>query len=98
MGYLLDENDPKKIAIEDVYATISGIEGQKGIKIAAGTYARELKNALPLGTVAYYLAENREMPDGHGGVHQPDEMMHIGGFLEAIKILACCILEIDKVI
>lgn len=98
MGYLLDENDPKKIAIENVYASISGIEGKKGIKIAAGTYARELKNALPLGTVAYYLAENREMPDGHGGVHQPDEMMHIGGFLEAIKILACCILEIDKVI
>lgn len=97
-GYLLDENDPKKLAIEDVYASISGIEGKKGIKIAGGTYARELKNALPLGTVAYYLAEKPDMPEGHGGVHQPDEMMHVGGFLEGIKILCCAILEFDKVI
>lgn len=98
-GYLMPEDDAKKLTIEDVYANVSGIKGEKGIKIAAGTYARHLKNAFPVGTVAYYLEKDKpELPEGHGGVHQPDEMMSVDGFLESIKILACFILEIDKVL
>ncbi len=97
-GYNMPDDAPIKMVMEDVYESISGIKGQKGFRIAGGTYARSLKNALPIGTEADYKAVKPHMPDGHGGVHQPDEMISVDGFLEAVKILACAILEIDKLI
>ncbi|MBQ6998337.1 MAG: Sapep family Mn(2+)-dependent dipeptidase [Clostridia bacterium] len=98
IGYNMDDDAPAKRVLEDVYASISGIDGVQGYRIAAGTYARKLKNAYPIGTVAYYKAEPYPMPEGHGGIHQPDEMMSIDAFLEAIKILVCLLLELDKLI
>ncbi len=97
-GYNIDDNNPVKRVLEDVFASISGIKGVEGFRIAGGTYARKLKNAFPIGTVAYYKAERIDMPEGHGGVHQPDEMMSVDGFLEAIKILVCALVEIDATI
>lgn len=97
-GYNIDNNNPVKRVLEDVFANISGIDGAEGFKIAGGTYARKLKNAFPIGTVANYKAGKINMPEGHGGVHQPDEMMSVDGFLEAIKILVCALVEIDVVI
>lgn len=98
VGYNMPDDAPVKLAMEDVYESISGIKGPKGFRIAGGTYARNLKNALPIGTVADYKADKLHMPEGHGGVHQPDEMISVDGFLEAVKILACAILELDKLI
>ncbi len=94
-GYDTDDDNPFKRCLEDVYATVSGIEGAQGARIAGGTYARKLKNAYPIGTVAYYKSQMPDMPEGHGGVHQPDEMMSIDGFLEGIKILVCILVEFD---
>ncbi len=97
-GYNIDDNNPVKRVLEDVFSSISGIDGAKGFRIAAGTYARKLKNAFPIGTVAYYKGEKINIAEGHGGVHQPDEMMSVDGFLEAIKILVCSLVEIDTII
>lgn len=97
-GYNIDDNNPVKRVLEDVFASISGIDGTEGFRIAGGTYARKLKNAFPIGTVAFYKAGRINMPEGHGGVHQPDEMMNVDGFLEAIKILVCSLVEIDATI
>lgn len=98
-GYNLPDDDPVKLLTEDIYERISGLKREKALRIAGGTYARKLKNAYPVGTVAYYKAVKiPELPTGHGGVHQPDEMMSIDGFMEGIKILTCYILETDKLI
>ena len=35
---------------------------------------------------------------GHGGVHQPDEMLPIDGFIEGIKLFATMLLEVDEIL
>jgi succinyl-diaminopimelate desuccinylase len=94
-GFIHDENDPYLGAIVETYARISGELDRKPTLIAGGTYARHLKNAYSIGTVGYYKAPPIELPEGHGGVHQPDEKISIDGLLEALKILVFMIMELD---
>lgn len=84
--------------MEKTYREISKIHNAESIKTAAGTHARKLKNAVPIGTVGYYKAKPIDLPQGHGGVHQPDEKISIDGFFEAIKILVCIIIELDAIL
>lgn len=97
-GYYIPEDAPLRLLVEETYRTISGIHDAQSIKTAGGTHAKKLKNALSIGTVGYYKASPIELPKGHGGVHQPDEKMSVDGFLEAIKIMTCVILELDAML
>lgn len=97
-GYYMPEDTKVRVLVEKTYRTVSGIYDAKSIKTAANTYARKLKNAIPIGTVGYYKAKPIELPAGHGGVHRPDEKMSVDGFLEAIKILVCIIMEVDALL
>jgi acetylornithine deacetylase/succinyl-diaminopimelate desuccinylase-like protein len=36
------------------------------------------------------------MPEGHGGVHSPDEMISIDGFFEAVRIMVQYLVFIDE--
>ena len=97
-GRFMPEDAPLRILVEKTYAAVSGITDAKSILTAGGTHARKLHNALPIGTVGYYKASPIDLPQGHGGVHQPDEKMSVDGFLEAIKILVCMIMELDAML
>ena len=94
-GYHTPEDMPLRKLIEKTYAALSGVTDAKSTLTAGGTHARKLRNAISIGTVAYYKAPPIVLPEGHGGVHQPDEKMSVDGFLEAIKILVCMIMELD---
>jgi succinyl-diaminopimelate desuccinylase len=62
---------------------------------AGGTYRQYLKKAVETGpTLKWGGIVN--MPQGHGGAHQPDEYINIDGFLQAIEITALMLLECDK--
>ena len=100
IGYNIADDNPAKLAVEEVYGELTGQPGIKGKKCSGGTYSRELKNAISLGSVEYRNVKpfSVSLPEGHGGVHQPDETLPIDGFLEALKILTCMILEIDAVL
>lgn len=94
-GYYMPEDNKLRMLVEKTYAKVSGITDSKSICTAGGTHAKKLKNAVSIGTVGYHKAQPIKLPKGHGGVHQPDEMLNIAGFLEAIKILVCMIMELD---
>lgn len=94
-GYLKKDDDVIGKVVSDAYYAVSGDYSKKPIKIAGGTYTRVLENSFSIGTVGYYKAKPINLPKGHGGVHQPDEKLNIDGFLEAIKILICMIMELD---
>ena len=86
-------------ALLAAYQTVSGDDGAKPQYSAGATYAAHLKNAYSVGTCAPYKFQlPEELPQGHGGIHQRDEMLNIEGFLEGIKILILMILNVDKVI
>lgn len=95
-------NDAEKEVVNALlaaYQTVSGDYGAKPQYSAGATYAAHLKNAFSVGTCAPYKFKVPEtLPQGHGGIHQKDEMLHIAGFLEGIKILILMILNADKAI
>lgn len=95
-------NDAEKEVVNallSAYQTASGDNGAKPHYSAGATYAAHLKNAFSVGTCAPYKFKVSEtLPQGHGGIHQKDEMLHVEGFLEGIKILVLMILNADKAI
>lgn len=98
VGYMHDmESDLSKMIVS-TFEEITGITDKKPIFTAGGTYSRIIKNSYSIGTINYNLAEPIELPFGHGGCHQPDEKLNIAGFLNAIKILICILLEADEIL
>ncbi len=99
-GFSIDKNSEIPLALENVYAEITG-ENLKSVLMSGGTYARRLKNAFSIGT--YIIRKDREvaplkMPEGHGGPHQCDEMIDIDGFFEALRVLIHYVLTCDEII
>ena len=94
-GYYIPEGSMIRTVLENTYGELAGLPEVKGSNTAGGTHARKMKNAMPIGTVADYKKKPITLPEGHGGVHQPDECMSVEGFLEGIKILTAMVLELD---
>lgn len=97
-GYFLSGDSPIAKSVLETYEYVTGIKGKKPMAISGGTYARELENALPIGTINHTLDEPIDLPIGHGNYHGPDEKLSIKGFLNAIKILTCILLETDAIL
>ena len=90
-GFILDENGAVGTFVK-IYNEITGSD-KKIIYMGGGTYARKLRNAISVGTMAG-SPNNFEMPKGHGGAHQCDEMIDLDGFFEAIRIVMHYILAV----
>ena len=97
-GYIMSNDSPFAKSVLETYEYVTGINGKKPLLISGGTYARELKNALPIGTINHEIEEPVDLPKGHGNYHGPDEKLSIKGFLNAIKILTCILLETDAIL
>ena len=63
-----------------------------------GTYARKLPCAFAagLGIPSHSSKIQQFLAPGHGGAHQPDEVLEIEPFLQGIKILISSIIELDQ--
>ncbi len=99
-GFSIDDKSPVANIFEDIYERITGIR-KKSIKLGGGTYARKLKNAFSVGTfteTSSHTTPILEMPPGHGGAHQCDEMIDIESFFDAVKIIIQYILALDEII
>lgn len=91
----IPEDDPYVQCLMKVYKETTG-KDKKPYVIDGGTYARKLKNAVGYGGGNGVRADF--LPEGHGGVHQPDEARSIDGILEAIKIYVLSVIEVDRMI
>lgn len=97
-GFEIPKDSKMPGIFEDIFAEITG-ERKKSVLMSGGTYARKLKNAFSIGT--FYISPERtdkvlQMPDGHGGAHQCDEMIDLEGFFEGTRILLHYILACDE--
>lgn len=97
-GFEIDDDSKIPGIFEDIYEEITG-ERLERVIMAGGTYARRLKNAFSVGTYAFKKGEKEKsfnMPDGHGGAHQCDEMIDINAFFTALKIIVNYIIAADS--
>lgn len=96
-GYVIPESDPLVQAMLEAYReNTNNIESAPYLSLG-GTYARFLKNAVSTGSYTG-KTQHPPLPNGHGNVHQPDEMLDIEGFLQGIEILAHMIIKADAVL
>ncbi len=94
-GFLIPLNNKYLQTVLKTYSECTNTANPQPQVNAGGTYARHLKNAFSVGT----CVENTcpiDLPQGHGGVHQPDEYISIDGFLDAIIVITKMIIALDK--
>ncbi|NLT58409.1 MAG: M20 family metallopeptidase [Clostridiales bacterium] len=96
-GYYVPEDDARISTLLNIYHEITGDREGKPFTMGGGTYARQLKNAVAFGP-APRVAAKLDLPENHGGVHQPDEALVVSSFLEAVKIYILAVAELDKVL
>ena len=97
-GFEIPKENKTPQIFEDIFCEVTGEKKQR-VLMSGGTYARRLDNAFSIGT--FYISPERkdtvlQMPDGHGGAHQCDEMIDIDGFFEGTRILLHYILACDE--
>ena len=94
-GYLYSASDPFIAAVEEAYRKCTGDIKERAFVTKGGTYARNIKNSVPVGSVCF-RKHPFDLPEGHGGVHQADECISIEGLIDAMVIITEMIIACDK--
>ena len=97
-GFSIADDSPVPDRLVEIYNTITGFE-TSAIRLGGGTYARKIDNAFSVGTKTSRADRKTpfmEMPAGHGGVHQSDEMIDLEAFFDAVRIITHYIINIDE--
>lgn len=93
-GFVIDRDDKWLNAVVDAYRECSLDTSAEPVLNGGGTYARYLKNGISVGD-SVKRRPPFELPAGHGGAHQPDEVVSIDGILDSASILAYTILKLE---
>lgn len=93
-GYVIPEDSPIITAMTEAWYSVTG-DNSKAVVSYGGTYARHLKNAVSIGTFIP-TTPKLSLPEGHGGIHQPDEVIDIDGLLKSIEVITHMILKADE--
>lgn len=97
-GFSIADDSPIPDKLVEIYNTVTGFETQ-AIRLGGGTYARKIENAFSVGTKTSRKdrkAPFMEMPAGHGGAHQSDEMIDLEAFFDAVRVITHYIINIDE--
>jgi succinyl-diaminopimelate desuccinylase len=97
-GFSIDADSKIPEIFEGIYKEVTGFD-KKSFKLGGGTYARNLKNAFSVGTFTQTADRKTpilEMPAGHGGAHQCDEMIDIESFFTAVRIIIHYLIAMDE--
>lgn len=93
----LPADDPRIQTLVKIYEDLTGKDGTP-YTMGGGTYSRYMKNAIGFGLESCSMEQNPDFPDGHGGIHQPDEALNIEEFMQAIRIYIHTVYELDKIL
>ncbi len=88
-------DDPKVQMLAKIYTDITGLDGTP-YTMGGGTYARKLQNAVGFGMEP--AEPDADFGPGHGGAHQPDEVIRIDTLAQALKVYILSVLEIDRIL
>ncbi len=92
----LPDDHPAMNALMNAYREITGYD-DPAYAIGGGTYSRVVSTAVTFGPgLKDKITPPAELPEGHGGAHQSDELLHIPSWIKAIKIYASAIVKLDE--
>lgn len=85
--------------LTDVYNEITGLEAKPYV-MGGGTYARTLPNAVAYGLGGVPKRKGAPvltMEAGHGGAHEPDEVLDLVNQIDAIKVFTMAVISLNDV-
>ncbi len=97
-GFEIPKDNKFAVAIRDFYREASGDASADFYYSGGGTYARHLENGFSIGMSNNCLHRCTTLPEGHGHEHQPDECLHIDGYINAMSINAHILLKCDEIL
>ena len=97
-GYYVPADDDRIVTLLNIYRTVTGDTEGEPYTMGGGTYARRLQNAVAFGPAPRVPKKKLDLPEGHGGVHQPDEALVIESFLDAVKVYILSAAELDGIV
>ena len=98
-GFHLPDDTPVPGMIQDICQELTGLD-RPLFRMSGGTYSHFVKNGFSCGVQTEWAGSQPKMtfPEGHGGVHQPDEALDIDGFLLAARITVHILLACDRLL
>lgn len=96
-SHYIPKDHPVAQRLTQVFNAVAGEEKQPYV-LAGGTYASKVPNSVAFGPGN--AKEPGMMPygPGRGDAHQPDESQHIGCLMDAVRIYALGIIELDDIL
>ena len=94
-GFLLDENGREMEIVLNTCRACGNKPEAMPFKMGGGTYARKLRNAFAISHSLPLMDAKPELPAGHGGAHQSDEVLNAENLLGGIWAIACMIAGLD---
>ena len=83
--------------LTDVFNDLTGLKTEPYV-MGGGTYARKIPNAVAYGLGGVPKREGAPvlvMEKGHGGAHEPDEMLDLQNQIDAMKVFTMAVLTLN---
>ena len=93
--FYIDKEDPRVRILQECYREITG-GTEEPYAMGGGTYSRVIPGAVTFGPGLRSGVKPGFLPEGHGGAHGPDEVLHIESWLGAFKIYLLSILKLAE--
>ena len=87
-------DDARVRALCEIYYRLTGDE-TKPYAMGGGTYSGVVPNGITFGMGLPGRNARPDIPEGHGTAHKADEFIYLPNLVEAFKIVACAVLELD---
>lgn len=96
-SHYIPKDHPVAQRLTGVFNAVTG-EHKEPYVLAGGTYASKVPNSVAFGPGNAKEPSMMPYGPGHGDAHQPDESQHIGCLLDAVRIYAMGIIELDDIL
>ncbi|MDL2206012.1 Sapep family Mn(2+)-dependent dipeptidase [Eubacteriales bacterium OttesenSCG-928-N13] len=95
--FYMPKDDPRIARLTQLYQEMTG-DDSPAYTAGGGTYSKYLENAITYGPgFSKELPRPKGLPATHGNAHAPDEYIHIPTTIQAMKIYAAAIIELDSI-
>ena len=96
-AHYIPSTHPVAQRLTEVFNAVTG-EKKKPYVLAGGTYASKVPHSVAFGPGNAKEPSMMPYGPGRGDAHQPDESQHIGCLMDAVRIYALGIIELDDIL
>lgn len=95
--FYMAKDDPRIELLLRVCKEYAGMDAEP-YTMGGGTYSRAVPNAITFGAGFTDRGEHMDFGPGKGGAHQPNEHTYLPNLLEALKLITCAVILLDRLL